>query len=268
MGKGRKAKTTLPDCAFLLYRYYIVLDNNNSVVELSNDSKKFRCNICVAVRGQNGGWIQKESLACHLKSEIHARSISVHPNREAIRTAGEQAMQEESAIEERMDLVMLSSTIKPVVTAAARVPRLSVEEQEMWASHAFSDEVFDAGIDPAVAAVEERKRLEREATNFDLWRGADFLPEEDPNDSELLLDELEQEDILTELLRNAGMYIFMITCVHRISCFRIDMNTSDWADMLDEEVQGHGSQSKITNAWSPYESKMVGQPFKAPTSDY
>jgi len=102
-------------------------------------------------------------------------------------------------------------------------------------------------------------------------RGADFLPEEDPNDGELLLDELEQEDILTELLRNAGMYIFVITYVHAfqpISCFRIDMNTPNGADILDEEVQGHGSQSKITNAWSPYESKMVGQPFKAPTSDY
>src|SRR5271155_123332 len=273
MGKGRKAKNTLPDCAFLFIPfYYIALDNNSLVVELSDDSKKVRCNVCVAaVHGQNGGWIQKESLACHLKSEIHARSVSVHQNREAIRTAGEQAMQEESAIEERMDLVMLSSTIKPVVTAAAHVPRLSVEEQEMWASHAFSDEVFDAGIDPAVAAVEERKRLEREATNFDLCRGADFLPEEDPNDSELLLDELEQEDILTELLWNAGMYIFVITCVHafqHISCFRIDMNMPDGADLLDKEVKGHGSQSKISDAWSRYESKMVGQPFNAPTSDY
>jgi len=37
---------------------------------------------------------------------------------------------------------------------------------------------------------------------FDIWRGADFLPE-DQNDGELLLDELEQDDILTELLRNA-----------------------------------------------------------------
>lgn len=203
----------LPDCAFILYPS-IIVDNNSSVVELSDDSKKVRCNICVAVRGQNGRWIQKESLACHLKSEIHACSVSVRQNREAIQMAGEQAMQEESAIEERMDFVILSSTIKPAVTAAAYVPRLSVEEQEMWASHAFSDEVFDAGINPEVTAVEERKHLEREATNFDLWRGADFLPEEDPNDSELLLDELEQEDILTELLWNAGMYIFVITCVH------------------------------------------------------
>jgi hypothetical protein len=116
-------------------------------------------------------------------------------------------MQEESAIEERMDFTMLSSTIEPAVIMKARVSRPSVEEQEIWDNNAFPNEIFNAGIDhTAAAAAEERKRLEQEATNFDLWRGADFLPEEDPNDGELLLDELEQEDILTELLRNTRTY--------------------------------------------------------------
>ena len=46
------------------------------------------------------------------------------------------------------------------------------------------------------------------------------------------------------------------------------MNMPDGADLLDKEVQGHGSQSKISDASSPYESKMVDQPFNAPTSDY
>jgi hypothetical protein len=46
------------------------------------------------------------------------------------------------------------------------------------------------------------------------------------------------------------------------------MNRPDGVDLLDEEVQGHGSHSKIPDAWSPYESKTVGQPFNAPTSDY
>jgi len=71
----------------------------------------------------------------------------------------------------------------------------------------LSDEIFDAGIDHTAAAVEERKRLEREATDFDIWRSADFLPEEDPNDGELLLDELERDDILSELLQNTRMCI-------------------------------------------------------------
>jgi len=119
-------------------------------------------------------------------------------------------MQEESAAERRMDFIMLSSTIKPVFTPIAHIPKPSAEEQDMWDNHEFSNEVFDARIDHTVTAVEERKRLEREATNFNLWCGADFLPEEDPNDGELLLDELEQDDILTELLRNARMYIIQL----------------------------------------------------------
>ena len=114
-------------------------------------------------------------------------------------------MQEEAAIEERMDFVMLSTTKPVLLTATASVPGPSVEEKEMWDNYSFYNEIFDAGIDHTVAAAEERKRLEREAINFDIWRGADFLPEEDPNDGELLLDELEQDDILTELLRNARM---------------------------------------------------------------
>ena len=109
-------------------------------------------------------------------------------------------MQEEAAVEERMDFIMLSSTIKPVM-ATAPVPGPSVEEKEMWDNYSQSNEIFDAGIDHTVATVEERRCLEREATNFDIWRGADLLPE-DPNNGELLLDELEQDDILTELLRN------------------------------------------------------------------
>ena len=120
-------------------------------------------------------------------------------------------MQEETAMEEDMDFIMLSSTIQPVVTATTQVPnRPSVEEQEMWDSYLLSNETFNAGIDYTVAAVEERKCLEREATDFDIWHGADFLPQEDPNDSELLLDELEQDDILTELLQNTHMYTIQL----------------------------------------------------------
>ena len=105
-----------------------------------------------------------------------------------------------------MDFSVLPSAVEPAVTMKARISGPSVEEQEMWDNSASSSEIFNAGIDHTTAAAEERKRLEQEATNFDLWCGADFLPE-DPNDGELLLDELEQEDILTELLRNTRTYI-------------------------------------------------------------
>ncbi len=77
----------------------------------------------------------------------------------------------------------------------------------MWRNYEYSgNTVYDAGVDPAAAAAAERKRLEKEATAFDLWKGSDFIPEEDPTNGELLLDELEQEDILNELLQNACVY--------------------------------------------------------------
>jgi hypothetical protein len=180
-----------------------------AVVEVSEDGKKVRCKTCKALRGyhgHDGGWIQKESLAYHLKSDAHTRSISAQQSRELIQTAGEQSLEDESAMEQEMDFVMLSATVKHPVTVTARAHVPSTEEREMWDNHTLFHNLFDAGIDPAAAAADERKRLEREATNFDLWHGADFLPEEDPNDGELLLEELEQDDILMELLRNARMY--------------------------------------------------------------
>ena len=112
-------------------------------------------------------------------------------------------MQEESAMEQGMEFIVLPSTIQPKVTAMVCALQWSEEEQGMWDRYALGNEVFDAGIDHMLAASEERKQLEREAIDFDLWHGADFLPEEDPNDGQPLLDELEQDDILSELLCNA-----------------------------------------------------------------
>ena len=130
-------------------------------------------------------------------------------------------MQEESAMEQHMDFIILSSTLQPEVSAMEHAPQRSEEEQGMWDRYALGNEPFDAGIDHTLAAAEERKRLEQEATNFDLWHGADFLPEEDPDDGKLLLDELEQDDILSELLRNARKYtpLNYFHTFQCISCF-------------------------------------------------
>lgn len=177
------------------------------VIRLSDDGKKIHCDICNQSGGINTGWILKESMAYHLRSETHARSLSAQQHKQAILTAAEQSMQEESALETTMDFIMLSAPIASTVTAAT-APQIkpSIAEEQMWENYKNSKEMFDAGINHEAAAAEERKCLEEEATNFDLWRGADFLPEEDPNDGELLLDELEQDDILSELLRNAHQY--------------------------------------------------------------
>lgn len=204
MTRGRKPTNPLPDCAFFCYLHTHYLSTNDaSVVELSDDGKKVRCKICHASHGQSNGWIMKDSFPGHLKSNAHASCVLDQENREAIKRAHELSIQEEREIEERMDFVMLPSRPGSSIQATARIPKQSIEEREMWENYACCDEIFDAGIDDSSAAAEERKRLEREANDYDLWHGADFLPEEGSNDSQLLLDELEQDDILTEVLQNA-----------------------------------------------------------------
>ena len=155
-------------------------------------------------RKQNGSvWINKGSISNHIKLDHYASPLEAQGIEKATEKAREQSIQKESAMKKHMDFTILFSTIQPEFIATVPTPQQSEEEQRMWDCYALGNEVFDAGIDPILATAEKRKHLEQEATNFDLWHGADFLPEEDPNDGELLLDELEQDNILSELLRNA-----------------------------------------------------------------
>lgn len=182
-----------------------------AVVDVSEDGKKVRCKICrQSCIGQSedgpGTWIKKESLVYHLKSDLHARSIIAQRNRQSLQSAGEQSIREEMEMEERTDFVTLTSTsaIKYRATERSRAPGTTLEETIPWDNYELSNDPFGAGIDCTAAAAKERKRLAKEADEFDMWHGADYLPEEDPNNSELLLDELEQDDVLNEILRNAS----------------------------------------------------------------
>lgn len=141
-------------------------------------------------RQENGsGWINKGSVSYHLKSDSHAKSLDAREIIESAEKAGVQAMLEESAMEEHIDFIILSSTTLPVA-ATRPAPQQSGEEREMWDRYALGNEVFNTGPDDILAASQERKHLELEATDLDLWHIADIPPEDDPNDG-VLLDELE-----------------------------------------------------------------------------
>ena len=117
-------------------------------------------------------------------------------------------MQEEREYEQRMDFIISSSIIHREVAPKAHAPQQSEEEKEMWRRYSLGNESFSAGTEQTYA-VEERSRLEQQAADFDLWHGADFVAEEDPNDAELILDVLEQDDIIDELLQNSRRYILL-----------------------------------------------------------
>ena len=184
-------------------------NNTLTVVEVSQDGKQVRCKICgQSYIGQpdNRTWIKKESLAYHLKSDLHARSIIAQRNRQSLHSAREQSIREEREMEEDLDFVTLASTsaIKLRATELSRASGERLAENIPWDNYDVSMNSFSAGIDCTAAAAEERKRLRKEADEFDIWHGADYLPEEDPNHGELLLDELEQDDVLNEMLRNTS----------------------------------------------------------------
>ena len=180
-----------------------------AVIEVSEDGKKVQCKICgQSCIGQpdDGTWIKKESLAYHLKSDLHARSIIAQRNRQSLHSAREQSIREEREMEEDLDFVTLAST-SAFNSRANERPNFFGEiqaENVPWDNYDVSMKSFTAGIDCTAAAAEERKRLQKEADEFDIWDAADYLPEDDLNHGELLLDELEQEDILNEILRNAS----------------------------------------------------------------
>lgn len=238
--------------------------NNSTVIETSEDGERVRCKICFAASNQNGNkWIKKGSLSTHLSSDIHRISVDSQLMRaEAARNAGEQSVQEEIAMEESMDAAILSSVTQPIITINAASSRSNIKEQEMWNSYETSNITFDAGIDPALAAVKEREKLMQEAIALDIWQGSDFLPEQDSNPGEEFLQDLEQEDIMNELLRNAGKHIF---CCY-FNCYSflryLGIEAPNARDLLEEEAQNMGYSKNVdAQAWSPYESKTVNCPY-------
>ena len=157
-------------------------------------------------------WIKKESLLYHLKSDLHARAVMAQRESLSSQATRERSLREEIAMEQQLDIINLTWTggNKNKMTEPTRPLRNSEEENEMWDNFLCGNESFDAGVDSNAAAAEERERLEKEANDFDIWHVEDFLPEKDTTSGELLLDELEQDDILTELLRNASKLISLI----------------------------------------------------------
>ncbi len=157
-------------------------------------------------------WIKKESLAYHLKSDLHARAVIAQRESLSSQAARERSLREEMAMEEHMDFIRLTSTggHKNKMTEPTRVLKTSEEEKEMWDNFLSTNESFNAGVDSDAAAAEERKRLAKQANEFDIWDVENFLPEENTATGELLLEELEQDDILTELLRNASKLIALL----------------------------------------------------------
>ncbi|KIJ90420.1 hypothetical protein K443DRAFT_686767 [Laccaria amethystina LaAM-08-1] len=158
---------------------------------------------------------------------------------QVIQTDREQAMQLEAAHEESLEFAQLLQSGRLAAAITPHVAKPSTEEQEMWENYATAEKTFDTGLDPSLVAAEERKRLEKVATDSYLWSVVDNLSNEVQIDNELLLDELEQFDILNEILQDTHL------------------DSVDVASLVAEDVHCRTFQSKAADAWAPYESKMI-----------
>ncbi|KAF8890258.1 hypothetical protein CPB84DRAFT_1849152 [Gymnopilus junonius] len=187
MGRGRKPKNELP-----------------KFIKLSDDGKRVQCMLCNMGQRHRNMWILKDSLPSHLKSDLHVTSLSAEQEKDTIHKAVEHSMEEEHESEENK-FVVLPLMFVPSAPVAHPVQKRSLEEQEMWDNYAGSTEIFDPGIDHLATSMDERERLEQEAINLDIWDCSNLVSAEDPNDMQLLFDELEQDDIMMELLQNAHM---------------------------------------------------------------
>lgn len=206
--------------------------------------------------------MNKGSIANHLRAENHVKSLEAHEILKTAETAVAQSIQEEAGMEEHMEYLILSSTAQPKSAMIPRVPQQNEQEKEMWSRYALGQDNFNAGVDHTLAAADERKRLEREAAEFDRWHGEDFIAEDSAHDSdaELLLDELELDDILSELLRNASKYISYK--IFSVIYLLTGINAPDMADVIGDDQQGvNETWIRDSDAWSPYGSKMVPPAF-------
>ncbi|KAF8873456.1 hypothetical protein CPB84DRAFT_1854016 [Gymnopilus junonius] len=93
-------------------------------------------------------------------SAAHAYAITYKKNKESVQSAVKHSMQEESAMDESMNFIMLSSMFKPTGTVATHASKPSVEEQEFWDNFDPINEIFSAGVNSTLDASEERKHLE------------------------------------------------------------------------------------------------------------
>lgn len=80
----------------------------------------------------------------------------------------------------------------------------SLAEQEMWDDFIMMDSAFE--MEKGLEEVEKdtRSEFECKVNDFGLWGGLETMSDEDIHHTEVTWDEAEQDDILTEILRNLG----------------------------------------------------------------
>ena len=201
-------------------------------------------------------WINSVGWKTHLKSEIHVRALK--HEEDTLERASQINRATEAALADdiqntRTDFALLTATSSSFTHAPPKqTPIVSANEQAMWESLDMEDITFSAGLAPDDTT--DRRRVERELKDADMWDGMNLLG--GFSDDNPIFDDQEDE-VLAEALRNAGeQYLMPISFPHPpIRDMPTELQYPDTADVQEQEM-GDSSRD-ADHDWFPYNTKTV-----------
>lgn len=197
-----------------------------------------------------GAWIQKASYWHHQKSVVHIQSEQRQHAGE-IRAA---ALQVERMREEHQDHFAQPRDVPMIDVGVTMQEHCSEQEQDMWHDYEmnFADDGFDAGDDPDDEIRRKQEEFDRRVDEHNLWSGVDEIPGDVNVDDLLQLwDEEEHNDLLSDVLRNLGLF-----SDHQCNTFWLTYHLTDLDDIEDDPSIPATSDTRA-NEWFPYKSKLL-----------
>ncbi|KAJ7291708.1 hypothetical protein C8J57DRAFT_1588254 [Mycena rebaudengoi] len=257
----------------------------------SEDRSHVQCKACGSSK-----WIAVKSAAKHLTSVEHLKTLELGEDARKRREELEKERQTDSATTELRSIQFAASRLPsgPIGSTSSGLHARSEAEVEMWEAYESTSAAFSAGEDPDDTHI-HHKRLREEVESFGVQNpeaAARNLGFGDGDVAAEMLAEDEEEDFLSEIMRNAGecrielwhelVVWFRPNWDHHMTvrvlppfqtgASRLDFFASDRVTSLDsqstgiedpnpEEIQADGSaRSGSDPEWFPYPSRLVGLP--------
>ena len=165
-----------------------------------------------AVESYRGGWIRPESFSIHRKSATHMHSLELKAaaaEREQAETAHILNPPRESAT---LNILLIPAAEVELHDTDSQSYGISQEEQHFWDALDPTSEVFEMDESPEVALERKRQEFERKLDEYGVWEGHEDIMDDDAAAAlELAWDESEQDEVLSEVLKNLGKIVRTLT---------------------------------------------------------
>ena len=160
----------------------------------------------------HGGWIRPESFSIHRKSAAHIHSLELKAaaaEREQAETTPISNPPWESAT---LNISLVSATEHEQHGVDSQHCSVSQKEQNFWDALDPTSEVFDMDESPEVALEQKRQEFEHKLDEYGIWEDDENIMDGDVVAAlELAWDESEQDEVLSEVLKNLGTRILTLS---------------------------------------------------------